>query len=150
MRKNLLLIFFINLAVLVAEDITYNSPLIDGSVGVMKSFIKSLLLIALMFALFVWWKRKILPGMSIQGGMQHNMKIVEKLMLDYTTTLYLVEVGGQYQVYGVSNKNLTMLNNLKGVAIKSPVEKKTVLPTFKAQLDLLTGKTKTKKKKAKA
>jgi flagellar biogenesis protein FliO len=150
MRKNLLLIFFINLTVLLAEDIAYTSPLIDGSVGVLKSFIKSLLLIALMFALFVWWKRKILPGMSVQGGAQHNMKIVEKLMLDYTTTLYLVEVGGQYQVYGVSNKNIAMLNNLKGLVIKTAIEKKTVLPAFKAQLALLTGKTKEKKKKVRS
>lgn len=141
MKKKYCFFLILNSVFLFADQLAYDSPVVDNTVGLMRSLFKSFVLIVVMLLLFAWWKKKMLPALSVRTSPQQNMRIVEKLFLDYTTMLYLVEVGGQYQVYGVSNKNLTLLNSFKKTEIKFlPENKIDVLPSFKQQLALLTKK----------
>lgn len=112
MKKYFPWLFFLALTFLRAEEITYSSPLVDNSVGLVKSFVKSMAIIIVMLVLFVIWKRNIMPSMLEKKSSGQKMRIVEKLFLDYSTMLYLVEIGSKYQIYGVSTKNITLLNTL--------------------------------------
>jgi len=148
--KKIHLFFLLNFAAfLQAEELVYTSPVVNESIGLVRTFVKSMLILAVIFALFVYWKKKLLPAMQLATMPGQRMKIVEKLFLDYTTVLYLVEIGDYYQVYGVSNKSLSLMNSFKKNELKLPVIKKTDLPpSFKDQLMVFYKKME-KKKRAK-
>jgi flagellar biogenesis protein FliO len=109
MSKYFLSLLFISQ--FIAADVVYDSPIVDGSVGLIKSFVKSMAIVIVLLVLFFYWKKYLLPKMSGLPVQNQNMKVVEKIFLDYTTVLYLVEIAGKYQVYSVSNKNVSLMGS---------------------------------------
>lgn len=135
MNKFLYYFLIFGQSFLFAEEINYSSPLVDSSVGLIKSLVKSIIIVVVMLVLFAYWKKKILPSMVTKSVPGQKMRIIEKLFLDYTTTLYLVEIGNQYQIYGVSNKNIELMNSFKKSEIKFAENKsKAKEESFKKQL----------------
>ena len=118
-----LLLFF--LRPLFAEELVYNSQFSADPVSLVRSFVKSMTIIVVMLLIFFYWHKKLLPQNKMLKTAGSNMKIIDKLNLDYTTILYLVEVGNVYQLLTVSNKNVTGLNSFKKSEFKLELKNKT-------------------------
>lgn len=101
-----------------AEEAVYNSQFSGDPVSLIRSFVKSMVIIVVMLAIFFYWHKKILPQNKAVGSAGSYMKIIDKLNLDYTTILYLVEVGNVYQLLTVSNKNIVGLSSFKKSELK--------------------------------
>ncbi len=131
MLRRLVIFIFTSAVPLLAEEITYNSPLVQGSAGVVKSFVKTIFFLGILLWGYYYWQTKLLPKLTMRGG-GPNMQVVEKINLDYTTVVYLVQIGTVYQVYAVSNKNVSLLNTFKNTELKL---KSSILktPSFAAQ-----------------
>lgn len=111
----------------VTENVTANtlySPIYDGSV-IIKSTIKSVIIVALLIAFWIYWNKVILPGLN--GGIvqNRNLQIIEKLQLDPTTAVYLLKIGNTYESIVTSNRQIARLNTGSLKTLKTTSKKNT-------------------------
>lgn len=113
---------------LFSEEAVYQSQFSGDPVSLIRSFVKSMFVIIALLLFFFYWHKKILPQNRAVGAAGSHMKIIDKLNLDYTTILYLVEVGNNYQLLTVSNKNITALNTFNKSELKLDLKKQPATP----------------------
>lgn len=150
MKNNFFLLVFF-LMPLLAEEAVYNPQFSGDPVSLIRSFVKSMVIIIVMLAIFFYWHKKILPQNKAVGSAGSYMRIIDKLNLDYTTVLYLVEVGNAYQLLTVSNKNITGLSSFKKSELKLELKGKVAdQPVFSDYFKKLIKPQPTTKSKPKA
>jgi len=121
-------------ALLIADEVVYNSPTYENSVAVLKTAFKSFIIIFFLLVFLFYWYRKILPQIKSSASISKNMEIVERLCVDPTTFLFLVRVGDTYQVISSSNKNITLIDSFKkdelDISISENVPNKNVFSDY--------------------
>lgn len=121
-------VLLFHMAWAVTENVSANalySPIYDSSI-IVKSTIKSFVLVALLIAFWIYWNKVILP--NLHGGViqNRNLQVIEKLQIDPTTAVYVLKIGDAYETIVTSNRQVTRLNT---GAIKIPKKSaKTVVP----------------------
>lgn len=118
------------------ENVTANtlySPIYDGSI-IVKSTIKSMIIVVLLIAFWIYWNKAILPNLN--GGLvqNRNLQVIEKLQLDPTTAVYLIKVGDGYEALVASNRQIARLGDVSAKAIKIVHKKKSPQVDFASLL----------------
>jgi flagellar biogenesis protein FliO len=114
MNKLFLILFF---GLLNAEEVIYKSPFQDNSVMIVQYMVKSFLIVLFLILFMAYWYKKILPNLKITS--QHsNIKVCDRVQLDPTTVVYLLEIGNQYQTVISSSKNIMVTGNYKKNELK--------------------------------
>jgi flagellar biogenesis protein FliO len=121
-------IFCLQLVCAATENVTTNAlytPLYNSG-AIVSSTIKSMLIVVVLIAFWIYWNKVILPRLNGGVVQNRNMQLIEKLQVDPTTAVYLVKIGTTFETFVSSNRQITRLTS---VPAKTVNLKRTVVPS---------------------
>jgi flagellar biogenesis protein FliO len=98
------------LSFLSAEGVTINytpAALNSTYASMMMYILKLSILLAIIMAVYFWWRRGLLIG---GGKFEPNLKVMERLALDAKTSVYLLEMRGKYFLLSSGERPVQVLD----------------------------------------